>query len=203
MRSRLIVVIVLGFLVGALGGAAILTLTRGAHVSPVETSGKALIGGPFTLVDQNGKTVSDKDFRGRYMLVFFGYTHCPDVCPAELQVMSDALGQLAAPKQAEIVPVFISLDPERDTPAVIGAYVKNFGPGFVGLTGSPEQIAEIAKAYRVAYSKFYDAGQDNKNNYSVDHSTLLYLMDKNGDYVTHFNFGTSAAQMVETLRRYL
>jgi protein SCO1 len=202
MRGRLLVVILLGFLAGALGGAALLLLTRGASAPQVETSGKALIGGPFTLVDQTGKTVTDKDFRGRYMLVFFGFTHCPDVCPAELQVMADALGQLG-PKAAEIVPVFITLDPERDTPEAVGAYVKNFGPNFVGLTGSPEQVAAAAKGYRVAFSKFYPNGQDDKRDYSIDHSTLIYLMDKNGDYVAHFNFGTPAAQMAETLRRYL
>ena len=89
---------------------------RGAP-PPVETTGKALIGGPFALIDQTGKPVTDKDFRGRYMLVFFGFTHCPDICPAELQVMADALGQLG-PKASEIVPVFITLDPERDTPEV-------------------------------------------------------------------------------------
>lgn len=200
-RSRLIVVVILGFLIGALGGAALLVLTKGVPAPQVETSGKALIGGPFTLVDQSGKQVTDKDFHGRYMLVFFGYTHCPDVCPAELQVMSQALDDLG-PKASEVVPIFISLDPERDTPAVIGAYVENFGPYFVGLTGSPEQVAQAAKEYRVSYSKFYDNARD-KSDYSVDHSTLLYLMDKNGDYVTHINFGTSPAQMTEILRRYL
>ncbi len=110
MRSRLLLIVLLGFLLGALGGAALLLLTRGAPHPKVETSGKALIGGPFALIDQTGKTVTDKDFRGRYMLVFFGFTHCPDVCPAELQVMADALGQLG-PKASEIVPVFITLDP--------------------------------------------------------------------------------------------
>jgi protein SCO1/2 len=116
--------------------------------------------------------------------------------------MSQALDDLG-PKASGIVPVFISLDPERDTPEVIGAYVKNFGPSFVGLTGSPEQVAQAAKAYRVSYSKFYANGQDNKKDYSVDHSTFLYLMDKNGEYVTHFNFGTSPDKMAEILRSYL
>ena len=202
MRSRLVLIVILGFLIGALGGAAILLLTRGAYGPSVQTSGKALIGGPFALIDQTGKTVTDKDFHGRYMLVFFGYTHCPDVCPAELQVMAEALSELG-PKASEIVPVFISLDPERDTPGVMGAYLKNFGPNFVGLTGSPEAVAAAAKAYRVSFSKFYNNGQDDKTNYSVDHSTLLYLMDRNGDYVTNFNFGTSPARMAESLRRYL
>jgi protein SCO1/2 len=202
MRGRLLIVILLGFLAGALGGAALLLLTRGAPAPQVETSGKALIGGPFSLVDQTGKTVTDKDFRGRYMLVFFGFTHCPDVCPAELQVMADALGQLG-PKASKIVPVFISLDPERDRPEAVGAYVKNFGPNFVGLTGSPEAIAAAAKAYRISFSKFEYKDSNGQSGYSIDHSTLLYLMDKNGEYITHFSYGTPAAKMAETLRRYL
>ncbi|HLO23209.1 MAG TPA: SCO family protein [Methyloceanibacter sp.] len=202
MRGRLLIVILLGFLAGALGGAALLLLTRGAPAPQVETSGKALIGGPFSLVDQTGKTVTDKDFRGRYMLVFFGFTHCPDVCPAELQVMADALGQLG-PKASKIVPVFISLDPERDRPEAVGAYVKNFGPNFVGLTGSPEAIAAAAKAYRVSFSKFEYKDSNGQSGYSIDHLTLLYLMDKNGEYITHFSYGTPAAKMAETLRRYL
>jgi protein SCO1/2 len=202
MRGRLLIVILLGFLAGALGGAALLLHTRGAPAPQVETSGKALIGGPFSLVDQTGKTVTDKDFRGRYMLVFFGFTHCPDVCPAELQVMADALGQLG-PKASKIVPVFISLDPERDRPEAVGAYVKNFGPNFVGLTGSPEAIAAAAKAYRVSFSKFEYKDSNGQSGYSIDHSTLLYLMDKNGEYITHFSYGTPAAKMAETLRRYL
>ena len=146
MSGRLLTVIVAGFLIGALSGAALLVLSQGAQGPAVQTSGKALIGGPFTLVDQTGKTVTDQDFRGRYMLVFFGFTHCPDICPAELQVMSAALDELG-PKADEVVPVFITLDPERDTQAAMGAYVKNFGSRFVGLTGSPEQIAAAAKAY--------------------------------------------------------
>jgi protein SCO1/2 len=202
MRGRLLIVILLGFLAGALGGAALLLLTRGAPAPQVETSGKALIGGPFSLVDQTGKTVTDKDFRGRYMLVFFGFTHCPDVCPAELQVMADALGQLG-PKASKIVPVFISLDPERDRPEAVGAYVKNFGRNFVGLTGSPEAIAAAAKAYRISFSKFEYKDSNGQSGYSIDHSTLLYLMDKNGEYITHFSYGTPAAKMAETLRRYL
>ncbi len=200
MSGRLLTVIVAGFLIGALSGAALLVLSHPSQGPAVQTSGKALIGGPFTLVDQTGKTVTDQDFRGRYMLVFFGFTHCPDICPAELQVMSAALDELG-PKADEVVPVFITLDPERDTQAAMGAYVKNFGSRFVGLTGSPEQIAAAAKAYRVAYSKF----QEDKasSDYSIDHSALVYFMGKDGEYITHFAYGTPASKMTETLRRYL
>jgi len=200
MNVRLLAVIVAGFLIGALGGAALLVLSQGGQGPAVQTSGKALIGGPFTLVDQTGKTVTDQDFRGRYMLVFFGFTHCPDICPAELQVMSAALDALG-PKADSVVPIFITLDPERDTQAAMGAYVKNFGPRFVGLTGSSEQIAAAAKAYRVAYSKFQQ--DQTSSDYSIDHSALVYLMGKEGEYITHFAYGTPASQMTETLRRYL
>jgi len=200
MRGRLLTVIVAGFLIGALGGAAALILTRGASNPNVTTTGKALIGGPFALVDQHGKKVTDRDFRGRYMLIFFGFTHCPDICPAELQVISASLDELG-PEAEEVVPIFVTLDPERDTPEVMADYVKNFGSRFVGLTGSPEEIAEAAKAYRVAFSKFQE--DKTKNDYSIDHSALAYLMGKDGEYITHFPYGTPAAKMTETLRRYL
>jgi len=197
MRGRLLTVIVAAFLIGALGSAA---LVLGGQGPMVETTGKALIGGRFTLVDQTGRTVTDQDFRGRYMLVFFGFTHCPDVCPAELQVMSASLDELG-PKADEIVPIFITLDPERDTQEAMGAFVKNFGSRFVGLTGSPEAIAAAADAYRVAYAKIYE--DTRKPDYSIDHSGLVYLMGKDGEYITQFPYGTPAAKMTETLRRYL
>lgn len=200
MRGRLLTVILAGFLIGALGGAGALVLTRGASGPNVETSGKALIGGPFALIDQTGKTVTDRDFRGKYMLVFFGFTHCPDICPAELQVMAATLDELGA-KAKDVVPIFITLDPERDTQEAMAAYVKNFGQRFVGLTGSPEAIAAAAKAYRISYSKFQE--DKTKSDYSIDHSALVYLMGKDGEYITHFAYGTPAAKMTETLRRYI
>src|SRR3990170_5691873 len=166
MRTRLLTVVIAGFLVGALAGAAALVLSTASHGPKVETSGTALIGGPFTLIDQTGKPVTDRDFRGRYMLVFFGFTHCPDICPAELQVIARALDRLGD-KAAKVVPILITLDPERDTPKVMADYVKSFGPNFVGLTGSPEAIAAAAKAYRVAYAKVENKGS--ASDYSVDH----------------------------------
>jgi protein SCO1 len=200
MSVRLLAVIVAGFLIGALGGAALLVLSQGGQGPAVQTSGKALIGGPFTLVGRDGKPVTDQAFRGKYMLVFFGFTHCPDICPAELQVMAAALDELG-PKANEIIPIFITLDPERDTPMVVSDYVTNFSPRFVGLTGSSEQIAAAAKAYRVVYSKFQQ--DKTSSDYSIDHSALVYLMGKDGEYITHFAYGTPASQMTETLRRYL
>ena len=199
MQRRNIVVIVACFLFGALLGAYALLLNSSPG-DRVQSSGKALVGGPFTLVDPSGKTVTDQNFRGRYMLIFFGYTHCPDICPAELQVMAAALDQLG-PKAAKVVPIFITLDPERDTPEAVGAYVKNFGSNIVGLTGSTEAVAAAAKAYRVSFSKFQD--ENSGTNYTIDHSALAYLMGTDGEYITHIPYGTSVAQMLDTLNRYL
>jgi len=200
MRARLISFIVAGFLIGALAGAAILLVTTPRGGQPVQSSGTALVGGPFSLVGAGGRAVTDADFRGRYMLVFFGFTHCPDICPAELQVVAQALDKLGD-KGKKVVPIFITLDPERDTPQAMANYVKSFGPNFVGLTGSPEAIEAAAKAYRVAYSKVENKGS--AGDYSVDHSALVYLMDPEGRYVTHFSYGLSADQMAEKLGKSL
>jgi protein SCO1/2 len=200
MRARLIAFIVAGFLIGALAGAVVLLITTPQGGQPVQSSGTALVGGPFSLVGADGKPVTDRDFRGRYMLIFFGFTHCPDICPAELQVIAEALGELGD-KAKNVVPIFITLDPERDTPEAMGNYVKSFGPDFVGLTGSPEAIAAAAKAYRVSYAKVED--KESAADYGVDHSALVYLMDPEGRYVTHFSYGLSADQMAEKLGKSL
>ena len=200
MRARLIAFVIAGFLIGAIAGAGVLLVANPQGGQPVQSSGAALIGGPFSLVGADGKPVTDRDFRGRYMLIFFGFTHCPDICPAELQVIAQALEQLGD-KAKTVVPIFITLDPERDTPEAMANYVKSFGPNFVGLTGSPEAIAAAAKAYRVAYSQVEN--KDSAGDYSVDHSALVYLMDPEGRYVTHFSYGLSADQMAEKLEKSL
>jgi protein SCO1 len=200
MRARLIAFVIAGFLIGAIAGAGVLLLATPQGGQPVQSSGAALIGGPFSLVGGDGKPVTDRDFRGRYMLIFFGFTHCPDICPAELQVVAQALEQLGD-KAKKVVPIFITLDPERDTPEAMANYVKSFGPNFVGLTGSPEAIAAAAKAYRVAYCKVEN--KESAGDYSVDHSALVYLMDPEGRYVTHFSYGLSADQMAEKLGKSL
>ena len=200
MPRRFLVVIITGFLIGALAGVAALLLHNMPQGQGVATSGKALVGGPFTLLDTSGKTVTDQDFRGRYMLVFFGFTHCPDICPAELQVMDAAMEALGDDAK-KVAPIFISVDPERDTPEVMSDYVKNFGDKIIGLTGSPEQIAAAAKGYRASYAKFKQ--DDSASEYSIDHSTLVYFMGPDGEYITHFPFGTSADKMTEGMRRYL
>jgi len=200
MSLRLLFIIIFGFIIGALTGAGVLLLTTPREGQPVQSSGTALIGGPFSLIGKDGKTVTDRDFRGRYMLVYFGYTHCPDICPAELQVMAQALDRLGD-KAAKVVLVFITLDPERDTPQAMADYVKSFGPNFVGLTGSPEAIAAAAKAYRVVYSKAENKASP--GDYSLDHSALVYLMDPEGKYLAHFAYGTSAEQIAENLGHFL
>jgi protein SCO1/2 len=198
--ARLISFIIVGFLIGALIGVGVLLITTPPGSQPVESSGTALIGGPFSLTGTDGKTVTDQDFRGRHMLVFFGFTHCPEICPAELQVIAQALDKLGD-KAKTVVPVFITLDPERDTPKVMAEFVKSFGPNFVGLTGTPDQIAAAAKAYRIAYTKIED--KDSPGDYSIDHSALAYLMDPQGRYLAHFAYGTSADEMAGKLGRFL
>ncbi len=140
---------------------------------------QAAVGGRFVLIDQNGRARSDRDFRGKWMLVYFGYTWCPDVCPTTLQDMATALHRLG-PKAQQIVPLFITLDPARDHPAVLRKYLASFGPEFEGLTGTPKQIAAIAQAYHVYYARRALPG----GGYSVDHASAIYLMDPDGQFVT-------------------
>jgi protein SCO1 len=161
------------------------------------TEGKALIGGPFSLVDTDGKQVTDKDFRGKLMLVFFGYTHCPDVCPTEMQNMADVLNKLG-PDANQVAPILISVDPERDTREALAAYVKNFSPRIIALTGSPDQVASAAKAYRV----YFRRGEGGANNYSVDHSVFVYLMDREGNYLTHFMFNTPPETVASVIKKH-
>jgi protein SCO1/2 len=167
----------------------------------VPQSAGAAIGGPFTLIDQDGKTVTDEDFRGQYMLVYFGYTYCPDVCPTSLSIVGRALDILEeqAPDQAaRIQPVFISVDPDRDTPAVLKDYVKNFHERLIGLTGTPDQVAAAAKAYRVYFAKVREKGAA-ADEYLMDHSSITYVMGPDGKFATHFGHGTDPAVMAEKL----
>jgi len=177
-----------------IGGVA---LTRAPDNGAVLTTGKALVGGPFKLTDQHGKTVSDTDFRGKYMLVVFGYTFCPDVCPAELQVVTAALDALG-PKAEQIQPVFITIDPERDTVDQLAVYAGNFHPRLALLTGSSTAIADVAKAYRVYYAKAEGSAAAGRD-YLMDHSSIIYLMGPDGQFVRHFTYTTDAAALAEQL----
>lgn len=194
MPSRLKVLFAAAVLALAVIVGSVALLWKG---SPTAMVGEALVGGPFAMTDQNGNRVTEKDFLGRYMLVFFGFTYCPDVCPTELQVMTAALADMGEDGKS-IQPVFVSVDPERDTAANVKSYVENFGGGLIGLTGSPEDVATMAKAYRVYYQK--NDGPSG-NDYTIDHSSIIYLMGPDGKFRKHFTYTTDAKALAEELRQ--
>lgn len=158
------------------------------------------IGGPFQLVDHHGRAVSEQDFAGKFMLIFFGFTHCPDVCPTELQVMANAMDVLGS-DGANVVPTFISVDPERDTPAQIKDYVAAFHPKLVGLTGTVDQVAAVAKTYKVYFAKQPSVGGSNE--YQVDHTAFVYLMGPDGVLRSMFRSGASAEAIAGEIRNQL
>ncbi len=158
-------------------------------------------GGPFELTDQNGRLRSDRDFRGKFLLIFFGYTGCPDICPLDLSVISRALDRLGV-QGKRIQPIFITVDPARDTPEVLRDFISGFHPRFVALTGSESRIAAIAKAYRVHRRKVI-VEPAYPQDYLVDHGSLTYLMGPDGSFRTLFPHGTSAERMATVLRSYL
>ena len=163
-----------------------------------ERRNRALIGGPYTLVNHRGETVTDKSFLGRYQLIYFGYTFCPDVCPTELQSMTTALDMIGD-KAKEVVPIFITVDPERDTPPQLASYVSNFSPHLIGLTGTVKQVEAAKKVYRVYASKVKD--ENSSAAYLMDHSSIIYLMDRQGKFLTHFSYGTKPQEIAASLKR--
>ena len=158
------------------------------------------IGGPFTLTDQNGRTVTSDSLKGKPTLIYFGFTYCPDVCPTSLLLMENAIDQLGLDAAKKVNLVFITIDPERDTPQLLKGYVENFGPTFIGLTGTPQQIADVARAYRVYYQKV--PGKEG-GPYLMDHSSIVYLLDRNGRFVTHFSHETKAETIAAAVKRQL
>ena len=173
-------------------------------------SGTAAIGGPFELVNTQGETVTSADFDGRYRLIYFGFTYCPDVCPSSLMDMSRALDRLAerAPAKAKrVVPIFITIDPQRDTVEVLRDYVENFHPRLVGLTGSEQQVKAAADAYRVYYEKvspqqYYDseaAAESSDADYLMAHSSYMLLMGPGGEYITNFKYNATPAEIADGL----
>ncbi len=187
------------FIYGIIGlVVAVLILGTGAFVWLSGGGSASLVGGPFTLEDGNGKQVTDSDFRGKYMLVYFGYTFCPDVCPTTLNEVADALDHLGA-KAKYLEPIFITVDPKRDTPAVVKQYTAAFSPRLIGLTGTPEQIANVAKAYRVYYAEHRTgSGPDD---YSMDHSSILYLMGPDGKFIAPVRADESGKDMAEDISK--
>ena len=158
--------------------------------------GTALIGGPFSLVSHEGKRVTDKDFEGRFMLAYFGYTFCPDFCPLGLSTITEALELLEEADAENVTPVFFSVDPARDTVEQLADYVPNFHPRLIGLTGTDDEVAAAAKAYRIYYNIPEHEGDD----YPVDHSTFIYLMGSDGTYRTHFSHDATPEEIAERLK---
>jgi protein SCO1/2 len=157
----------------------------------------AAVGGPFQLIDQDGRPFSDRDLRGKPFLVFFGFVRCPEVCPTALFEMSEVLRALG-PDADRAAALLISVDPERDTPETLKDYLASFDPHVRGLTGDPAAIAQVAKAYRVYYKKVpLEDGE-----YTMDHTALVYLMDKHGRFVAPFNLKRSPEAAAADLRRY-
>ena len=162
--------------------------------------GQTTIGGPFTLVDQDGRTVTEAAFKGKPTLIYFGYTYCPDVCPTSLLLMETAIEKLGPDAARKVNLVFITVDPARDTPELLKGYVTNFGPTFVGLTGTAEQVAAATRSYRVYYQKV--PGKDGAP-YLMDHSSIVYLLDRNGRFVSHFTHEAKAEAIASGVQRLL
>jgi protein SCO1/2 len=189
-RRRAFIVLLCGVLVlAATIGYGLMTMRGGAPAA-------SLIGGPFKLVSADGGAVTDADLKGAPFLVFFGYTHCPDVCPATLAEMSDVLARLPG---KPVKALFITVDPERDTVAAMKDYVSNFDPRIVGLTGDRAAIDQVEKAYRVYAHKAPQPSGD----YTMDHSAIVYLMDSQGRFVEAFDLGRKPEDSAKELAKYL
>jgi protein SCO1 len=196
-RSLRVLVISAAFLAGLVLCFGAVIMLSGRLSTPVAQQ-IAAIGGPFKLTDQNGRTVTDQDFKGRPFLVFFGFTHCPDICPTTLFEVSEILRVLGSDADRTRA-LFITVDPERDTPAVMKDYLSSFDPHLSGLTGDPAGIAAVAKAYRVYYKKV----PSDQGGYTMDHTAIVYLMDKEGRFVAPFSLKRTIEAAAADLRRYL
>lgn len=184
-------------LLGFLAAFAALTTVAAVVLIPHATSGGASgVGGPFALISQDGKTVTQDALAGHPTLVFFGYTHCPDVCPATLSEISSVFKMIGADDKAKAL--FITVDPQRDTPVVLKDYMTSFDPRITGLTGTPEAIRQVESAYK-AYAK---AVPDKDGTYSMDHTAITYLMDKDGNFVGAFNLDRPAKEAADELKQY-
>ena len=192
-RSARILVILAAFVAGAFA------LTAGVMVlAPRDVTRPSSVGGPFELVNQDGKTVTDADFRGKPFLVFFGFTHCPDICPTTLFEVSEVLNRLGTDSE-KVNAIFVTVDPERDTPEKLKLYLSSFHPRLSALSGSPAQIEAIKKAYFVYAKRVPLEG----GGYTMDHTSVVYLMDKQGKFIAPFNLKRDADAAAADLRRRL
>ena len=196
MPSGRVILVVGTFLAGLLVCFGVALLASGRMSAPVAQI--AAIGGPFSLTDQNGSTVTERDMKGRPFLVFFGFTHCPDVCPTTLFEVSQILRALG-PDADRVGALFITVDPERDTASAIKDYLSSFDPHLKGLTGDPAAVAAVAKSYRVYFKKV----PLEQGGYTMDHTAIVYLMDKEGRFVAPFSLKRTTEAAVADLRRYL
>jgi protein SCO1/2 len=162
--------------------------------------GKALIGGPFVMTDHHGNRFTERDLAGKYALVFFGFTHCPDICPTTLLTIAEVMDQLGDDAK-KVLPVFVSVDPKRDTVGHLSNYVQNFHPSVIGLTGTEEQVKQIADTYKVYYA--IRETEDSAMGYQVDHSGYLYFMGPNGEYIAHFPHNVTAQVLREAILKQL
>jgi protein SCO1/2 len=196
-RATRVALISAAFLAGLVLCFSVVLIVSGQVAGPPAPQAAA-IGGPFRLIDQDGKTVTEQDFKGRPSLVFFGFTHCPDICPTTLFDVSEIIRSLG-PDAARVNALFITVDPERDTPQAMKDYLSSFDPRLSGLTGDDASIAAVAKAYRAYYKKvpLEDGG------YTMDHLAIVYLMDKQGRFVAPFSLKRTKDAAAAELRKYL
>ncbi len=201
LRNKPVLIPYLLLVAAMAGGLLWYQSARQPELGRVVSTGKMDVGGPFRLTDHTGNPRGDTDFRGRYMLIYFGFTFCPDVCPTTLAVMADALDKLGADAK-QVVPVFITIDPERDTTKVLADYMKAFGPNFVGLTGSVAQIKDVEKKFRVyAVKRQLEGSQDKDAGYGVDHSNVLYLVGPDGKTVNFYSEAISPDDLAKDLKQ--
>ena len=184
------------FVAGLVLFSAVIFIVTGRSPAPIAMT--SAVGGPFQLVDQNAKPITDQDLKGRPFLVFFGFTHCPDVCPTTLFEVSEIFRALG-PEAKDVRALFITVDPERDTPAVLKDYLSSFDPRIIGVTGDGTAVAAAEKAYRVYAKKVPTDG----GSYTMDHTAIVYLMNKDGRFVAPFNMRRKPAEAAAELRRYL
>ena len=195
-RTARLLLVLGSFVAGLALFSAVVFIVTGR--SPAPSALPSAVGGPFRLVDQNDQTITDQDLKGQPFLVFFGFTHCPDVCPTTLFEVSEIL-RVLGPDSKRARALFITVDPERDTPAKLKDYLSSFDPRLIGVTGDPAAVAAVEKAYRVYAKKVpLDAG-----GYTMDHTAIVYLMDKNGRFVAPFNLKRRPEEAAADLRRYL
>ncbi len=190
---------------GLIAATAVVAWRQISDVGPTETAEGAgftaavKIGGPFTLVSHTGDRVTEATYRGRFLFVYFGYGYCPDICPTELANMAVTLDHMGATSE-KVQPLFVTIDPARDTPKFLAEYVAQFHPTMVGLTGTDQQIAHIAKQYRVFYRKAEDASA---SEYLMDHSNFIYLLGPDGKFLSMFRGGTDPAAIAKTIAKYV